>query len=565
MRVLILFFLVLTLGLHALPQEIENFIKKSTIPKKDISIYIKEAGLNGNIVLSHNAEVARTPASVIKVLTTYASVLKLGFAYRFPTRFYVTGKLTNGVLKGDLVVKAFGDPTLDSKDLKKIVSAIYSRGIRKVMGHIIIDRSYFRVGTKDNSGFDENTYSPYNAMPDAMMFNERISTICVAPNKDNVTKKGADGSYEVINKLQRVNRPCRGKYSWPWVKIDKTSSTPRILLQGQISKRCGPRNICKVITKPYKSFYYALKNELKNAGITVVGNMRLRKVPSSARILFTHYSAPLEEIISTTAKKSNNLYARHLLLTLGAKIYGAPATVSKGRKAIETILRRHGALLGSRLKIDNGSGLSRTAKLTAKILLDMLDGAYERYEQRWMNTLSIAGVDGTIKRRFRGTVVKNRAWMKTGTLKRVKNIAGYVQSVSGKRYEVVILVNSNRGHWRAAQLQNEIITWLVQHSPKGTIRQKSTNRPNRSLWDIETREPSCGSAIEKYYVQSGSFIKQPEKSYLLRLEKLGLRYRVKHATNYKVLIGAYGDETKAREALKKVRANVNIDAFIVKL
>lgn len=453
--------------MYALPQAIEGFIKKSTIPKKDISIYIKEVGQGGHVLVSHNATTSRTPASVIKVLSTYASILKLGFEYRFPTKFYTTGTLNNGVLQGDLIVKGFGDPTLNAKDLDKIVTQIRAKGIRQITGNIVIDRSFFRVGTKDSSGFDEHPYSPYNAMPDAMMYNERISTVCVIPKQKRTTKKGADGSYKIIDKLQIVNKPCKGRYSWPAVRIDKSHVMPTVLLQGKVSMRCGQQNICKVVTKPYLSFYYALKDKLKNAGIPVSGNMRLRKVPQQAKLLFTHYSRSLEKIVSRTAKKSNNLYARHLLLFLGAKMYGAPATVEKGRKAVKQILREKGALSEGMLKIDNGSGLSRSAKLTAKILVDMYDDAYRRYGQKWLNTLSIAGVDGTIKKRFRGTVVKNRAWMKTGTLKRTKNISGYVKSTSGQLYEVVIMVKSNRGNWRASGLQNQIIKWLATYKGGG--------------------------------------------------------------------------------------------------
>jgi len=557
-------YFLLTLSIYALPQTINNFIKKSTISPKDISIYIKEVGENGRVIISHNVTKARTPASVIKVLSTYAAVLKLGFDYHFPTKFYTTGNLRNGVLNGDIIIKGFGDPTLNSKSLKEIVGNIRARGIQKITGHIVIDRSYFRVGTKDSSGFDEHPYSPYNAMPDAMMFNERVSTICVTPNKNDISKKGADGSYKIINKLQRVNKPCKGRYSWPGVKIDKTKAMPSVLLQGKISQRCGKRNICKVVTKPYKSFYYALKDELKKAGIMVSGNMRLRKVPSNARLIFTHYSKSLEKIISKTAKKSNNLYARHLLLTLGAKMYGAPATVSKGRKAVENILRSKGALSYGTLSIDNGSGLSRTAKLSAKILADMYDNAYKRYRQRWMQTLSIAGVDGTIKKRFRGTVVKNRAWMKTGTLRRVKNIGGYVKSKSGKLYTVVILTQSNRGAWRASQLQNEIIKWLVTYKGRGGAKPTELHTNDNHLRSMQMVTPN-NATFTKYYVQAGSFSVQPTKKYLLKLERLGLRYKVKYSDKYKVLIGAYGQENDARKALEKVREHVNSGAFIVKL
>ena len=555
--------------IYALPAGINNIINKSGIPKSDISIYIKEAGKGGRELASLNASKTRIPASVIKVLTTYAAVLKLGFDYRWPTQFYRRGTVKNGVLNGDLIVKGFGDPTLSSKDLTSIVANIKAKGIKKIKGNIVIDRSYFAVGTKNNSGFDKHTYSPYNAMPDAMMFNERISTICVTPNKNVVYKKVPDGSYKIKNNLQRVNKPCKGRYSWPGIKIDNSSATPEVWLQGKISKKCGKRNICKVITKPYKSFYYALKDALKKAGVTVSGGMRLNKVPSNANILFTHYSRSLEKIVSKTAKKSNNLYARHLLLFLGAKMYGAPATLSKGRQAVEYILRSKGALSSGTLKIDNGSGLSRTAKLNAKLLANMYDNAYSRYGTRWMKTLSIAGVDGTIKRRFRGTVVKNRAWMKTGTLNRVKNIGGYVKSRSGRVYTVVIIVNTKQGRWKASKLQNNIMKWLVTYKGRGTKKAVISvlkPKPQTIVAKSEKKELKKSSVAKpsgQYYIQTGSFSKEPTSEYLSNIKKLGLLYSVEFKDNYKVFVGPYNFESTARISLKKVRKHINKGAFLV--
>ncbi len=577
MKKIILVYLLIISGIYALPSGIESAIKKSGISKKDISIYIKEAGTDSRAVASLNADKTRTPASVVKVLVTYAAVLKLGFDYRWPTQFYTTGSLKNGVLRGDLHVKGFGDPTLGAKDLKSIVATIKAKGIRKITGNIVIDRSYFNVGSKNNSGFDQHTYSPYNAMPDAMMFNERVSVICVTPNKNDVYKKYADASYKVVNRLQRVNKPCKGRYSWPGVKIDNSKVIPEVVLKGKISKRCGKRDICKVITKPYKSFYYALRDALKKSGIEVVGTMKLRKISSNADILFIHYSKSLEKIVSKTAKKSNNLYARHLLLLLGAKVYGAPATEAKGRKAVEYILRSKGALSRGTLKIDNGSGLSRSAKMSAKILADMYDNAYGRYGQRWMNTLSIAGVDGTIKKRFRGTAVKKRAWMKTGTLKRVKNIGGYVKSRQGKLYTVVILVNTNQGRWKAAKLQNDITTWLVKYKGRSAARvdnkvvKKVAKKEStqKSLWAMKTKAPQtqkshASTSLGKYFIQAGSFSQAPNTTYLSSIESLGLPYKVRHETQYKVLVGAYGSEKSARIALEKVRKHINAGAFLVK-
>ena len=563
MKKIILVALLLSSWIYASPAGINAIVNKSGIPKKDISIYIKEAGDSNRVVAALNAQQTRTPASVVKVLSIYATVLKLGFDFRWPTQFYRRGNIKNGVLHGDLIVKGFGDPTLSSKDLTSIVANIKAKGIKKITGNIVIDRTYFAVGNKNNSGFDKHTYSPYNAMPDAMMFNERISTICVAPNKNVVRKKIPDGSYVLKNNLQRVNKPCKGRYSWPGFKIDNSTGITQVLLRGKISKHCGNRNLCKVITKPYKSFYYALRDALSKKGIKVLGKMRLNKVPSNASILFTHYSRSLERIVSRTAKKSNNLYARHLLLFLGAKLYGAPATLSKGRQAVEFILKSKGALSSGTLQIDNGCGLSRTAKLNTKILASVLDDGYKRYGMRWMKILSIAGVDGTIKRRFRGTVVRNRAWMKTGTLKRVKNISGYVKSKNGRFYTVVILVNSKAGNWKASRLQNNIIKWMVRYKGRGVLQKKSTQTQKSLAKTTVVRSSSKSQSSNAYYIQTGSFSHVPTGAYLSKITKMGMQYKTENKGNYKVLVGPYSSESDARNYLKKVRKDINKNAFLV--
>ena len=559
--------LLLSTMVWALPTGIKNAIAKSHVPQNDISLYIKEAGKNGRVIAALHANKMRTPASVIKVLTIYAAILKLGFDYRWPTRFYTTGKIKHGVLYGDLVVKGYGDPTLSDEDLPDIVSHIRAAGIRSIHGNIVIDRSYFKVGSRNTSGFDNHPHSPYNAMPDAMMFNERVSTICVVPNQNSVTKKVPDSSYIIHNQLQRVNRPCRGRYSWPRVKIDDSNAVPEVWLKGKISKHCGKRNICQVLTKPYKSFYYALRAALDDTGISVTGTLRLRQVPKGAKILFTHYADPLENIVSVTAKKSNNLYARHLLLMLGAKMYGAPATIEKGRRAVRVILKARGVLKHVIPHIDNGCGLSRESRLTARVLADVLDDAYERYGMRWMKTLSIAGVDGTTKRRFRGTIVRNRAWMKTGTLKHAKNIAGYVKSRSGKYYTVVILVNTRRGNWRAAALENAIIKWMVTYrdgSSRVSVPKPVADSGKEVNTNTFTLPVSTDAAKTAYYIQTGSFSHKPTDFYLRTLHEMGFSYNVIHEANYKVLVGPYATETEARKALDAIRSQVNRGAFLTR-
>ncbi len=444
---------------HALAIEISNI----PINKANYSIHIQSVNSKTPIA-SWQTHTKRSPASVIKLLTTYAALLKLGFDYRWETKFYYTGKLKSGTLIGDLYVKASGDPTLETKDIDDIVSQIRALGISKIKGNIVIDRTLFKVSNKNSSGFDKNVYSPYNAMPDAIMFNKRKSTICITPSAKRVKieKDVPDQSYKVVNKLRMVNGSCRGSRAWPHVNI-KTNESGRstILLTGKFSKRCGSRKICKVISRPYRAFYYALKSTLKNEGVHFRGTLKLKKVPNGAKYLFSHYSDTLESVISTIAKKSDNLMARQLMFTLGAVSFKGQSTLSKSRKAIEDILNRYDILEKGTTYIDNGSGLSRKSRLTAKSLVNLLKHAYKNYGYRWMETLAIAGVDGTIKRRFKHSIVHGRAWMKTGTIKRVKNIAGYVEGASGELYVVVVLVNDKYSRKYGAKLANEVIEWVA--------------------------------------------------------------------------------------------------------
>jgi D-alanyl-D-alanine carboxypeptidase/D-alanyl-D-alanine-endopeptidase (penicillin-binding protein 4) len=212
---------------------------------------------------------------------------------------------------------------------------------------------------------------------------------------------------------------------------------------------------------PHRAFYYALKSGLAKQGVKVFGTLKLKKLPASAKYIFTHYSDSLESVISTIAKKSDNLMARQLMFTMGAVSFQGQSTPYKSRKAIENTLNKYSILEKGTTYIANGSGLSRSSKLTAKSLANLLDHGYKNYGQRWMNTLATAGIDGTIRRRFKYSAVYGRAWMKTGTIKRVKNIAGYVQGSSGEYYVVVVLVNDKYSRKYGAKLANKVIEWVA--------------------------------------------------------------------------------------------------------
>jgi len=556
------------LASEILPADISYLIQKNGFSKNELGIYIKETKSN-KIVTALNIDKQMTPASVIKVYSAYSILLELGYDYRWSTNFYYTGGYNKGTV-GDLVVQAQGDPTLNSRDIPQIVKALKKKGIRRIKRNIVIDRSYFTVPKRDSSHFDKNIYSAYNAMPDALMFNEHTSKFTIRPRKGRaeVNKQIPGNSYRVSNNIKIVNGSCRGTRAYPTISVDHSAATPILRLSGNLSSHCGKRYYTYVITKPYKEFYAALVNELRRQGISYNGKMRLYSVPKGSKKVYTHYSNTLEKIISTTSKKSNNVFARHLLLTLGAKIYGAPSNLNKGRRAVEHVLNRYRLVNSSKTCIDNGCGLSRESRVTARNMSRVLDHAFKSYGSRWMRTLSIAGVDGTIKRRFRSTIVKNRAWMKTGTLDKVKNISGYLQSNAGELYTVVILVNSKRAKWAGAKLQNEIMKWLVNYNGSGVNANidflQEDQKPKRFLWDTpqtnhnsRNEERTRPTEEKHYYVQVGSFSQSPNKDFLKILDESGLTYTITEQEGYKkVMVGPYSKPTLATQALKELKAKI---------
>ena len=458
----LLYSLLLTIFSYAyLPADISTMIKKLKINPANVSIKITETE-GGRELASYREFQSRYPASVMKILTTYSALLELGRDFKWPTRIFYRGSFSNGVIYGDLIVKGYGDPTLSCDDPVTMAKRLRRLGIEKITGDIVIDRSFFAVGDKIVSGFDNNRYSEYNAMPDALMFDDHLCRIVVKPGKYSVSVERPlpDYSFEIVNNLKSTSRKCSGNYSWPRVSVTYTEDKPRLILSGYLSSRCRPKKIAWVIGHPYSSFYYVFADALKQNGIDYNGTMRLSKLDNDSKALITHYSKPLLKIVAKTNKKSNNLYARHIFLMTGAKLYGAPATLQKGRDAVKEILGNRG-LLDASTVLDNGCGLSRTSRLDAYTLYKVLQGAYKDFGKEWMSTLAVAGVDGTIKKRFRHSVARGRAWMKTGTLKNAKNIAGYVKGRSGKLYTVVILYNG-KYRWRGSALQNKIIEWLVK-------------------------------------------------------------------------------------------------------
>ncbi len=453
-------------NIRQLPRTVVTALKKQGISTRGISVYIQPVN-SPNPLMTFQADIPRNPASVMKLITTYAALGILGSDYRWPTEVYITGTISRGTLKGDLIIKGYGSPDLKPKDLQNILHAIRSKGIHNIEGNLVFDNSYFAPIKQDPGAFDGNPHKLYNAQPDALLYNERISCFVIRPigGRVDVSCPTPARNVKIINNIKANNRPCRGNNAHPRMTITPQGRNITVTFSGSYSTRCGQRKYFKVVSDPANMLFAGIwQTWVGKMGGSIRGGFAQHKTPTNARLLYTHYSRPLRDILPTVNKKSNNVIARQLLLSIAAKRYGAPATTNKGAKAISEWLQSRG-LNFPELRIENGSGLSRIARISARHIGHLLADAYfSPYRNEFIKSLAVMGVDGTLKRRLVNSALKGRGNFKTGSLKNVRGIAGYVKASDGQTYIITVLHNDPKARSRGLLAHNELIKWTFSHS-----------------------------------------------------------------------------------------------------
>lgn len=461
---LLLHCIFLTSGVLArestLPPAVTRALQRTGVPPEHLSIYVRDASTD-DVLLEWHADQPRSPASTIKVLTTFAALELLGPAYAWKTRAYAAGKVENGILHGDLVLVGGGDPYMTAERWWSFVHGLRARGIAKITGDIVIDNSYFAPIAGTRADFDSQPYRAYNVLPDALMVNFQTARFTVLPESGKsppqISIWPRPAQLEIKNRL----RLGPGKCANTAVRFDSPPEASLIELSGVIAGACGTYSIDRAIMTATDFAYGTFHTFWKESGGVFEGTLRLERLPSDAKLLYEFESIPLAEVVRLVNKFSNNVMARHLLITLGAERMGVPASALDGDKAIRAWLEQRGIVIPG-LVIDNGSGLSRTERITVRGLGEMLDTAWHSpFMPEFAASLPLAATDGTLRQRFRIDGMPGRLRLKTGRLDDVTGLAGYVNSASGKTFVVVILVNHPGAHLGSGEaVQAELIRWV---------------------------------------------------------------------------------------------------------
>ena len=452
-----------------LPTFVDQALRKAGVPRANIAVVVQEVGAP-RPELAINAGAAMNPASVMKLVTTYAALELLGPAYRWKTEVYTDGD--------NLTLKGYGDPKLNLESFWLMLRALRGRGLRDVKGDIILDRSHF--SPQPEEPFDDDTYRPYNVAPDALLVNFKSLRFNFIPEAARGTVQvflePPMPGLELVNTLRLVeSSTCpEGRAFRDRIQADFRPRPPRASFSGPYPAACGERDLNVALYRPEDYVTGMVRQLWTELGGWWGGTAREGLVSPGARLVYTHESEPLAGAVRDINKFSSNVMARQLYLTLAAELGGAPARPENALASIKQLLTARG-IKAPELVMENGSGLSRVERMSAASLAALLQAAWRSAVMpEFVASLPVVAADGTMKKRLRGERVAGHAHIKTGLLNDARTMAGYVLDRSGRRHVVVMLMNHSNAP-QADAAQDALLAWVYE-GPRAPGRATSSPR-----------------------------------------------------------------------------------------
>jgi D-alanyl-D-alanine carboxypeptidase/D-alanyl-D-alanine-endopeptidase (penicillin-binding protein 4) len=463
-----------------LPEAVASTLRSAAIPEDALSVLV----LRGDkTILSHLADRPMQPASTMKLVTTLIGLETLGPVFRGRTELRTSAELKGEVLKGDLVLRGGADADFSAEVLEAMLRSLRNQGIRKIQGHLVLDRQLFNPARADlgTPPFDEYPEAYYNVIPDALLINKNMLQLDMrsTAGKLKVAAQPELQGVSVTTDMQLVDADC-AKWEDGW-KTPEAQPQPdgriKVVLHGTFPKNCVASYAINVLDRQaYLDRLFRLT--WKQLGGSISESTIEGAAPPNARLLVDHVSRALPEIVRDINKPSDNTLARTVFLSIGAlepdPVLGsrpqaggaetsAMSTFARTDAAIRNWMRAHG-IDDAGLVLENGSGLSRTERITpAQMAGVLLAGQRSSWAPEFQASMPIVAVDGTMRKRLHGSPAAGHARMKTGTLKNVVALAGYVQDATGAQCIVVAMANSDLvSNGRGRAVLDALVDWVAR-------------------------------------------------------------------------------------------------------
>lgn len=409
----------------------------------------------GKVWYERNPDKVFMPASNQKILTSAAALMELTPDFKYTTTLCRNGEISDGELKGDLMVFGDGDPTMYNRLQKDPRDVFYEwadilakQGVKKINGNVVGDDNAFDDKATGYNWSLDYLDVWYAAEIGALQLNENIIDLDIIPPEfttqtvqiiPNLPSK----YYTIINQVSVVPE---GKSD---ISFIRPYGTNNIIVKGTIAAKSKPTSETPSITNPTLFYVTVLKEALEEKGIIVSGKAvdcddipGWNHKPGDFPIVSAHLSPPLSEITKELMKRSQNLYAETFVKTMGYKRSGI-GSFREGRKAVYEQLAKMGISPEDYSYMDS-SGLCRYNFVSPHQILKILKFMEKsEYRDVWLDSFPIAGVDGTLAYRMRNSAAKGNVRAKTGTIENVRGLSGYATTADGERVVFSFLVNNH--------------------------------------------------------------------------------------------------------------------------
>ena len=391
----------------------------------------------------------------------------MGPAYTWRTEIHLGQPLRPDGSTDEVWVRGGGDPFLVAEDHWRMLGALRERGLRRIERGLVFDVSGFDLPAEDRAAFDGQPDRLYNQPPHAVLVNFNAVRFRIEARPEggvDVAAVPALSNLRIENRLQRGAGACGGFQNGVTIAVRDAARRDTAVLGGRFPAACREYELSRSVLQPESYAWGLFDLQWRQQGGELKGGWRLGVLPADIGAPFhVHRSRPLGEIIRSVNKSSNNVMTRHLELTLGSERYGRPATSDKGQRAMLDVLVERG--IDTRgMVIGNSAGLSREGRISARQLAAILAAGWKSpYMPEYASSLAIAGLDGTMRSRFRDSRATGRMHLKTGRLDDVSTVAGYVTAASGQRLIAVVMVNAPEAHRGSGEeIQDTVLQWVYE-------------------------------------------------------------------------------------------------------
>jgi D-alanyl-D-alanine carboxypeptidase/D-alanyl-D-alanine-endopeptidase (penicillin-binding protein 4) len=444
----------------ALPRDIRRAFLDAGVPLTHVAMVVQDVDAPRPL-FAYDPNGAMNPASVMKLVTTYTALSLLGPDYRWRTEAYAGGPLRDGVLHGDLILRGRGDPRITVEQWQAFMDRLRAAGVDRITGNLVLDRSAFALPRYDSAAFDGAPLAPYNVGPDALLLNFKSVRLTFTPDAAaGVAQVAIDPPLAGVNVAAPALSagPCGDWHAALAPRVAGDRERSHLAFAGRYPVSCGMRDWWMSLLDAGAYVHDMFTHYFRAAGGRFDGAWVEGRAPRGVAPIAVLESPPLADVVRDVNKLSNNVMARQLFLTLALEAAPPPATPDKAAAVVKRFLAQSRIAM-PRLVMENGSGLSRRERVSARGLVRLLIAAHHSsVRDAFAGSLGIAGVDGTVQRLDAGPA-DGHAELKTGTLEGVRARAGYVSDARGHRYALAVIINDPTAS-RARPALAHLVEWV---------------------------------------------------------------------------------------------------------